>query len=169
MKDAIDKKITFNTGFARDTYRHMDAYEKFLHSIGIAFEWSVDKDTKQLSYRDLTGTEKILVFQKINIKAIIYKLKIFGNVLLTYLVNSKLITAPTMKCTTSEKMLRSELRSFFTYTRQVMSHLICMLSEHMCPSSCNYTKTFPSLISMDFKNITIRHLRTTFDQQTIVE
>ena len=24
----------------------MDAYEKFLHSIGIAFEWSVDKDTK---------------------------------------------------------------------------------------------------------------------------
>ena len=45
-EDAIDKKITFNTGFARDKYRHMDAYEKFLHSIGIAFEWSVDKDTK---------------------------------------------------------------------------------------------------------------------------
>ena len=46
----------------------MDAYEKFLHSIGIAFEWSVDKDTKKLSYCDLTGPEKILVFQKFNVK-----------------------------------------------------------------------------------------------------
>ena len=70
-EDAIDKKLTFNTGFARDKYRHMDAYEKFLHSIGIAFEWSVDKDTKKLSYRDLTGPEKILVFQKINIKELL--------------------------------------------------------------------------------------------------
>ena len=62
---AIDKKLTFDKGFARDTYRHMDTYEKFLHSIdivfGIVFERSVDKHTKKLSYRDLTGPEKFLL------------------------------------------------------------------------------------------------------------
>ena len=33
-EDAIEKKITFNNGFPREKFKHMDAYEKFLHSIG---------------------------------------------------------------------------------------------------------------------------------------
>ena len=49
----------------------MDSYQKFLNSIGIAFEWMVDKDTKKLQYRDLTGPEKLLVFQKIKIKELL--------------------------------------------------------------------------------------------------
>ena len=70
-EDALEKKDTFIGGFNRAKYRHMDSYQKFLNSIGIAFEWMVDKDTKKLQYRDLTGPEKLLVFQKIKIKELL--------------------------------------------------------------------------------------------------
>ena len=66
MKMLLTKNSLLIQGL-QETGTDMDACEKFLHSIGIAFEWSVDKDTKKLSYHDLTGPEKI-VFQKINIK-----------------------------------------------------------------------------------------------------
>ena len=42
----------------------MAGYEKFLRDIGISFEWRVNKESKKLEYRDLTGPEKILVMQK---------------------------------------------------------------------------------------------------------
>ena len=93
-EDAIEKKITFNNGFAQEKFKHMDAYEKFLHSIGIAFEWRVDKDSKKLQYRDLTGSEKYFCFKKLMsrhfypILMIASKLEIFGKVLLTCLGNS---------------------------------------------------------------------------------
>ena len=70
-EDAIEKKITFNNGFAREKFKHMDAYQKFLHSVGIAFEWRVDKDSKKLQYQDLTGPEEILLFSKIDVKALL--------------------------------------------------------------------------------------------------
>ena len=40
--------------------------EKFLKELGIDFEWKINKDTKKLEYRDLTGPEKLLFFQHIN-------------------------------------------------------------------------------------------------------
>ena len=66
-QDAINKNQTFANGFARDEFNHMAKYETFLKSIGIKFEWFVNKDTKKLQYRDLTGPEKLLFFQKIDI------------------------------------------------------------------------------------------------------
>ena len=66
-QDAINKNQTFGNVFARDKSNHMAKYETFLKSIGIKFESFVNKDTKKLQYRDLTGPEKLLLFQKIDI------------------------------------------------------------------------------------------------------
>ena len=44
----------------------MAGYEKFVKDLGISFEWKINKDTKKLEYRDLTGPEKLLLFQHIN-------------------------------------------------------------------------------------------------------
>ena len=66
-QDAINKNQTFANGFAGDKFNHMAKYETFRKSIGIKFEWFVNKDTKKLQYRDLTGPEKLLLFQKIDI------------------------------------------------------------------------------------------------------
>ena len=66
-QDCIGRKQTFPKGFAREKYNHMASYETFIRSLGIRFEWSVNKDTKQLTYRDLTGPEKLILFEKIKI------------------------------------------------------------------------------------------------------
>ena len=58
-EDAIEKKITFNNGFTREKFKHMDAYEKFLHLLALLLNGDrVDKDSTKLQYRDLTGPEK---------------------------------------------------------------------------------------------------------------
>ena len=44
----------------------MAGYEKFVKELGINFEWEINKDTKKLEYRDLTGPEKLLVLKHIN-------------------------------------------------------------------------------------------------------
>ena len=44
----------------------MAGYEKFVKEFGINFEWKINEDTKKLEYRDLTGPEKLLLFQHIN-------------------------------------------------------------------------------------------------------
>ena len=65
-KDVIDKVSTFSNGFCRNKYRHMAGYEKFVKELGINFEWKINRDSKKLEYRDLTGPEKLLLFQHIN-------------------------------------------------------------------------------------------------------
>ena len=45
----------------------MTRYETFLRELGIPFTWYIGKETKQLEYRDLTGAEKVKLFQNINI------------------------------------------------------------------------------------------------------
>lgn len=62
-KDACDK-ATFQNGFSREKFQHMARYEAFLKNLGISFEWRINKDTKKLDYRDLTGPEKLTVMQK---------------------------------------------------------------------------------------------------------
>jgi len=53
-QDAIDKNDTFSKGFCRNKYKHMAGYETSVKSLGISFEWKINKDTKTLEYRDLT-------------------------------------------------------------------------------------------------------------------
>ena len=70
-QDAIEKKIYFND-FDRRKYSHMTAYEKFLNSeCGIDFHWTIDKETKKLRWRDLTGPEKKDLFSKINMNILL--------------------------------------------------------------------------------------------------
>jgi hypothetical protein len=45
----------------------MSRYKTFLQELGIPFSWYVGKETKQLEYCDLTGPEKVKLFQNINI------------------------------------------------------------------------------------------------------
>ena len=40
----------------------MAGYEKFVKEFGINFEWKINKDTKKLEYRDLTGPENSCFF-----------------------------------------------------------------------------------------------------------
>ena len=49
----------------------MAGYEKLIQDLGISFEWKVNKDTKKLEYRDLTGPEKLLRFQHINFHSLL--------------------------------------------------------------------------------------------------
>ena len=42
-----------------------------MKDLGISFEWKINKDTKKLEYRDLTGPEKLLLFQHINFHSIL--------------------------------------------------------------------------------------------------
>ena len=65
-QDCIGQKQTFPKGFPRKKFKHMTSYESFIRSLGIRFEWPVNKDTKQVTYLELTGPEKLLVFNKID-------------------------------------------------------------------------------------------------------
>ena len=78
-QDAIDKVNTFSKGFCRTKYRHMAGYETYVKSLGISFEWKIDKDTKKLEYRDLTGPEKLLLIQNINFKSLLPNCRVTGD------------------------------------------------------------------------------------------
>ena len=69
--DAIEKNKTFSDGFPRDKYKHMASYEEFVKSIGISFNFRINKESKKLECRDLTGPEKLKLFQNINIPALL--------------------------------------------------------------------------------------------------
>ena len=48
--------------------KYLLAYKDFLNGpCKIRFNWYIDEQSKKLSYRDLTGPEKIRLFEKINI------------------------------------------------------------------------------------------------------
>ena len=64
--DAIEKKKNFLS-----KYQHMASYEEFIKSIGISFNFRINKDSKKLEYRDLTGPEKLKLFQNINIPTLL--------------------------------------------------------------------------------------------------
>ena len=69
--DSIEKMKTFSDGFPRDKYKHMASYEEFVKSIGISFNFRINKESKKLEYRDLTGPEKLKLFQNINIPTLL--------------------------------------------------------------------------------------------------
>ena len=50
------------------TNNYTRSYEKFLNTeYKIQFKWNVDRDSKETTYRDLTGPEKVRLFKNINI------------------------------------------------------------------------------------------------------
>ena len=53
--------------FPRDKYKHMACYEEFIKSMGITFNFRINKESKKLEYRDLTEPEKLKLFQNIKI------------------------------------------------------------------------------------------------------
>ena len=57
----------------------MAGYETDVKSLGISFEWKIDKDTKKLEYRDLTGPEKLLLIQNINFKSLLPNCRVTGD------------------------------------------------------------------------------------------
>ena len=73
--DAIQKKNKFSDGFNRSKYRNMARYETYLQDLGIPFHWYVGKESKQLEYRNLTGPEKVKLFQNIQIFFIVTKFR----------------------------------------------------------------------------------------------
>ena len=69
--DSIEKKVTFTDGFPRDKYKYMAGYEMLLNNLGVSFQWHIGKESKKLEYRDLTGPEKLKLFQYIQISTIL--------------------------------------------------------------------------------------------------
>ncbi len=49
--------------------RNLDAYVDVLNNCKIRFRWFTDKEIKKLTWRDLTGPEKMRLFNGINIPA----------------------------------------------------------------------------------------------------
>lgn len=46
------------------------AYENFLNTeCKIRFKWNIDRNTKEITYRDLTGPEKVRLFKKMDIES----------------------------------------------------------------------------------------------------
>lgn len=60
--DVIEKKIIFFDGFLRDKYKYMVSYKEFVKSIGIFFNFRINKESKKLEYRDFIGLEKLKLF-----------------------------------------------------------------------------------------------------------
>ena len=51
----------------KKTHKYMDSYIHFLKKIGIQFQCNTESTTNKLQYRELTGPERITLFQHINI------------------------------------------------------------------------------------------------------
>ena len=49
----------------------MAGYETFVKDLGISFERKINKETNKWEYRDLTGPEKLLLFQHINFHSLL--------------------------------------------------------------------------------------------------
>ena len=62
----IDKQSKF-TSFDCSVYKHTVGYEQFLASFGINFHFHIDTTSKHLQYRDLTGPEKVKLFENIDL------------------------------------------------------------------------------------------------------
>ena len=64
-------KMTDKNGDGRSISKHVDVYVNFLNdNCKIRFRWYVDKETKNIKWRDLTGPEKIRLFKNINIPSL---------------------------------------------------------------------------------------------------
>ena len=61
------KRKTFSDGFPIDKQKHIRSYEGFIESIRISFNFRINKESKKPEYRDLTGPEKLKLFQNVNI------------------------------------------------------------------------------------------------------
>ena len=49
----------------------MAQYKTYFQDLGIPFHWYVGKESKQLEFSDLTGPEKVKLFQHINISSLL--------------------------------------------------------------------------------------------------
>lgn len=55
-------------GIHRDGDKYINVYEQFLNEkCKVRFHWTIDKTSKSLKWRDLTGPEQIRLFENINI------------------------------------------------------------------------------------------------------
>ena len=71
------RDLRINDGIAKATEldqapmnSYTKEYENFLNTeCNIRFKWNIDKNTKEITYRDLTGPEKVRLFKKMDIES----------------------------------------------------------------------------------------------------
>ena len=63
--DAAEKRTHFHGAIDIKKHKHLEKYISFLKGLNIQFCLSVNRDTNKLQYRDLTGPEKLQLFQNI--------------------------------------------------------------------------------------------------------
>ena len=49
----------------------MAGYEMLLNNLGVSFQWHIGEKSKKLEYRDLTGPDKLKLFQYIKMSTIL--------------------------------------------------------------------------------------------------
>lgn len=104
----------------------MAGYEKFVKELGINFEWKINKDTKRLEYRDLTGPEKLLLFQHINFQALLSeghvadKLQALWGNFIDIIGDLKLDYTTDDAISILEEKIKNGFKNFLTFTKQKM-------------------------------------------------
>ena len=73
--DAIKKRTHFHGDIDIKKYKHLEKYISFLKGLNIQFCLSVNRDSNKLQYSDLTGPQKLLLFQNIKIKDLLPQYK----------------------------------------------------------------------------------------------
>ena len=125
-QDAIDKSNTFSTGFCRTKYKHMAGYETFVKSLGIFFEWKINKDTKKLEYRVLTRPEKLLLMQNVNFKSLLPNLHVTDDLQVLWssfmdiMIDLKLDYTTDEGITKLEDKIKNGLKNFLPYVKPKM-------------------------------------------------
>ena len=69
MIDLLIRDLRIQNSMTKNADKtNLQVYEMHFNEVcKVRFKWSVDKDSKELKYRDLTGTEKVRLFKNIDI------------------------------------------------------------------------------------------------------
>ena len=170
-QDSIEKKVKFNDGFSREKYKYMAGYEKFLQNMGISFQWHIGKESKKLEYRDLTGPEKLKLFQNIEISSLLPNhinsnnmqdlwadfMDIIGDLKLDFPSDAEIM------------QFKSKVKTWFKNFLAIYQAHICMPLMLTFLSFSNYTETLPITHSKEWKNLMTEHPKTIFDPPTTEE
>ena len=173
------EKVKKLSSFDPMKYHHLDAFQKFVTSLGIpSFRFYVSQNSKLLKCRSLTGPEKLRLFRNISIANVLPKLAaeevLRIQVLWTELVEiNQYLSKPPEDITSSDidkyaKLCRQWVVKFTDvyHTEAVTPYMQC---HSMRVNLFEYMDHSYHLPNMDLKSIMISPQRTTSAQRTIEE
>ena len=72
--NGLIEKLNKFSKFDPDKYKHLDAYQKFVSSLGVpGYKFWIGENSKQLKIRSLTGPERLKVFKYFDVQQLLPK------------------------------------------------------------------------------------------------